>query len=214
MFKQSAKALWKLYREYRALGKCNRKNILSKWRLWTRFRQASKQMRAAVRTAKRQQITDTMLELEQAAKCGDQGGIYVAVRRLAPWKPAAKPSIRGKSGEFLTPAQQLRELCRHATEKFCQGRDYRPEGILQAGVQVTQNQLRQALRSLPIRKAAPPNAAPSALWKNSADALSQLFCEPLSEAWGPGADGSAPPIWKDIWCGCRSLKRTAASLPI
>ncbi|CAE7630380.1 Pol, partial [Symbiodinium necroappetens] len=132
----------------------------------------------------------------------DQGGIYVAVRKLAPWKPAAKPSIRGKSGEFLPPAQQLRELCRHATAKFCQGTDYQPKGTLREGVQVTVEQLQEALQRLPVRKAAPQNAAPSALWKNSAAALSQLFWGPLSEAWGPGAEGSAPPIWKDaqmVW---------------
>ena len=202
VFNQSAKALWKLYREYKAQGKCSRRNILSKWRLWTRFRQASKQMRADVRTAKRMQIKDTMLELEQAARGGDQGGIYAAVRKLAPWKPAAKPSIRGKSGEFLTPAQQLRELCKHATEKFCQGTDYQPKGILHEGVQVTVEQLKQALQRLPIRKAAPPTAAPSALWRNSADELSELFWKPLSEAWGPGSEGRAPPIWKDanmVW---------------
>ena len=203
VFNHSAKALfWKLYKEYRSIGKCNRGNILRKWRLWTRFRQASKQMRADVKVAKRQQITDTMLELEQAATRGDQGGIYVAVRRLAPWKPAAKPSIRGKTGEFLPPAQQLRELCRHATAKFCQGTDYQPKGTLQAGMQVTVAQLQEALQRLPVRKAAPQTAAPSALWKNSAAALSQLFWAPLSEAWGPGAEGSAPPIWKDaqmVW---------------
>ena len=56
---------------------------------------------------KRQQITDTMLELEQVAKRGDQGSIYVAVNKLAPWKPAVKPSIRGASGELIRPAQQL-----------------------------------------------------------------------------------------------------------
>ena len=201
-FSMRARELWRLYKDYRAIGRCTQRTVLTKWRLWVQFRKASKQMRDSVKEVKRQKVKAIMLELEQAASKGDQGGTYVAVRRLAPWKPAAKPSIRGASGEFLTPSQQLQALLTHAEEKFCQGVDFIPQGTLCKGVLVTSTQIQHALRKLPIRKAAPPTAAPSALWKNSANELADLFHGPIASMWESGRTGSAPQIWKDasmVW---------------
>ncbi|CAE7230404.1 unnamed protein product [Symbiodinium sp. CCMP2592] len=143
---------------------------------------------------KRQKIQDIMCELEQAAQRGDQGSTYAAVRRLAPWKPA--------SSGFLTPTLQLQALTVHAQDKFCQGTDYRPTGVLLEGLAVTSDQLQSALSKLPIRKAAPPGAAPSALWKNSAEDLAETFLYPVTHMWGSGQTGRAPSIWKDanmVW---------------
>ncbi|CAE7319065.1 pol [Symbiodinium sp. CCMP2592] len=196
------KELWSLYRSYRSIGRCNRQNILRKWRLWTQFKRASKQLRDRAKKIKRQKIQDIMCELEQAAKRGDQGSTYAAVRRLAPWKPVAKPSIRGPSGELLTPTLQLQALTVHAQDKFCKGTDYRPTGVLLEGLAITSDQLQSALSRLPIRKAAPPGAAPSALWKNSAEDLAETFFYPVTHMWSSGQTGSAPSIWKDanmVW---------------
>ncbi|CAE7221043.1 Pol [Symbiodinium sp. CCMP2592] len=187
---------------YRSIGRCNRQNILRKWRLWTQFKRASKQLRDRAKTIKRQKIQDIMCELELAAKRGDQGSTYAAVRRLAPWKPVAKPSIRGPSGELLTPTLQLQALTVHAQDKFCKGTDYRPTGVLLEGLAITSDQLQSALSRLPIRKAAPPGAAPSALWKNSAEDLAETFLYPVTHMWSSGQNGSAPSIWKDanmVW---------------
>ena len=108
---------------------------------------------------------------------------------FAGWLPGSrprKPSIRGASGEFLTPSQQLQALLTRAEEKFCQGVDFIPQGTLCKGVPVTSTQIQHALRKLPIRKAAPPTAAPSALWKNSAKELADLFHGPIASMWESG----------------------------
>ena len=202
LFTTRARELWRLYRAYRSVGRCTQQNVLGKWRLWAQFRKASKLMRDSAKLVKRQRVKDIMTELEQAAQSGDQGGTYAAVRKLAPWKPAMKPNIRGASGELLTPAQQLQALTSHAEEKFCQGADFIPTGTLREGIRVTSTQIQHALRRLPIRKAAPPTAAPSALWKNSAHALADLFHEQIAHMWRTGQTGRAPPIWKDasmVW---------------
>ena len=99
-FSTRARELWRLYKDYRAIGRCTQQTVLSKWRLWVQFRKASKQMRDSVKEVKRREVKAIMLELEQAASKGDQAGTYAAVRRLAPWKPARNPASAVPQGSF------------------------------------------------------------------------------------------------------------------
>ena len=90
-------------------------NILHKWRLLTTFHKASKQFREHAKLAKRDKITRVAGELAEASARGDQRGLWQGAKKLAPWKPRAKMSIRGPEGTILSPEEQLQALLDHST---------------------------------------------------------------------------------------------------
>ena len=57
-------------------------------------------------------------------KLKDMWGVYANYKKLAPWKPRTKMSIRGPEGTILSPEEQLQALLDHSTRKFCHGDPY------------------------------------------------------------------------------------------
>ena len=64
------------------------------------------------------------LPLAQAEQKGDQRKLWECAKRLAPWKPKDRTSLRGSAGEILAPRQQLSELVEYSRKKFCCGEPY------------------------------------------------------------------------------------------
>ena len=149
-FRTVVQAMWHAYRQLRKPKVVTLANIWQAWRQHTIFVTISKEVKSKVK---------------QAARRGDQYQLYQSTKKLAPWKPHARIIIRGKEGQMLNHAEQLQEIQAHAQQKFCQQHDYYPGDRLRQGIQIDEGQLQAALAQLPTRKAAPPRAALSALWR-------------------------------------------------
>ena len=89
------KDMWGVYANYKRARVATMGNILQKWRLLTAFHKASKQFREHAKLAKRDKITRVAGELAEASARGDQRGLWQGAKKLAPWKPRTKMSIRG-----------------------------------------------------------------------------------------------------------------------
>ena len=96
-------------------------NILHKWRLLTTFLKASKQFREHAKLAKREKITRVAGELADASARGDQRGLWQGAKKLAPWKPRAKMSIRGFEGTILYLRNSYRPFLIIARASFAMG---------------------------------------------------------------------------------------------
>ena len=160
-FKTAIQQMWNEYRQLRRPRVTTLANIWNTWRCYTRFQQLSKTLKSKAKQAKQENVRVVMQELEKAANAGDQYRVYQSAKKLAPWKPNTKVVIRGTDGQMLNHEEQLRALQGHAQQKFCKQQDYHPGSSLQHGIVIAEQELQQALATLPVRKAAPPGVAPS-----------------------------------------------------
>ena len=196
-FKTALQQMWNEYRQLRRPRVTTLANIWNTWRCYTRFQQLSKTLKSKAKQAKQENVHVVMLELEKAASAGDQYRVYQSAKKLAPWKPNTKVVIRGTDGQMLNHEEQLRALQDHAQQKFCKQQDYYPGSSLQHGIVIDEQELQQALATLPARKAAPPGVAPSALWKLCSTDIARKIKPALDELWRPKGAGRVPPVWRD-----------------
>ena len=196
-FRTVVQAMWHAYRQLRKPKVVTLANIWQAWRQHTIFVTISKEVKSKVKQAKREKVERVMVELEQAARRGDQYQLYQSTKKLAPWKPHARIIIRGKEGQMLNHEEQLQEIQAHAKQKFCQQHDYYPGDRLRQGIQIDEGQLQAALAQLPTRKAAPPGAALSALWRLCSVEVAQKVKPGLDALWRKDMAGTVPSIWRD-----------------
>ena len=196
------KDMWGVYANYKRARVATMGNILHKWRLLTTFHKASKQFREHAKLAKRDKITRVAGELAEASARGDQRGLWQGAKKLAPWKPRTKMSIRGPEGTILSPEQQLQALLDHSTRKFCHGDPYISEHRMNVDFTVTEQEVERLVSKTPLRKAVPESVAPSALWKLCAASVSHVIVHALRSSWGAEKPALIPQHWKDsqlVW---------------
>ena len=156
------KDMWGVYANYKRARVATMGNILHKWRLLTTFH---KQFREHAKLAKRDKITRVAGELAEASARGDQRGLWQGAKKLAPWKPRAKMSIKGIEGTILSPEEQLQALLDHSARKFCHGDPYISEHRMNVDFTVAEQEVERLVSKTPLRKAVPDSVAPSAVWK-------------------------------------------------
>ena len=169
------KNMWAVYADYKRARVATMGNILHKWKLLTTFHKASKLFREHAKLAKRTKITRVAGELAEASAKGDQRGIWQGAKKLAPWKPRTKMSIRGPEGTILSPEEQLQALLDYSTRKFCHGDPYISEHRMHADFTLTEQEVERLVSKTPLRKAVPESVAPSAVWKLCAASISQVI---------------------------------------
>ena len=148
----SVKSMWQTYAKFRAAKAATVKNILEKWKLYKQFQKASKHFRHTTKEIKKERITQIADELARAEVRGDQRKLWECARKLAPWKPKSRTSLRGKAGEILAPQQQLQELIKHSETKFCKGEPYLSQHQLQNAFWIDPNLLEKISRSTPYEE--------------------------------------------------------------
>ena len=196
------KDMWGVYANYKRARVATMGNILHKWRLLTAFHKASKQFREHAKLAKRDKITRVAGELAEASARGDQRGLWQGAKKLAPWKPRTKMSIRGPEGTILSPEEQLQALLDHSTRKFCHGDPYISEHRMTVDFTVTEQEVERLVSKTPLRKAVPESVAPSAVWKLCAASVSHVIVHALRSSWGAEMPALIPQHWKDsqlVW---------------
>ena len=192
------KDMWGVYANYKRARVATMGNILHKWRLLTAFHKASKQFREHAKLAKRDKITRVAGELAEASARGDQRGLWQGAKKLAPWKPRTKMSIRGPEGTILSIEEQLQALLDHSTRKFCHGDPYISEHRMTVDFTVTEQEVERLVSKTPLRKAVPESVAPSAVWKLCA----HVIVHALRSSWGAEMPALIPQHWKDsqlVW---------------
>ena len=173
------KDMWGVYADYKRARVATMGNILQKWRLLTAFHKASKQFREHAKLAKRDKITRVAGELAEASARGDQRGLWQGAKKLAPWKPRTKMSIRGPEGTILSPEDQLQALLDHSARKFCHGDPYISEHRMTVDFTVAEQEVERLVSKTPLRRAVPESVAPSAVWKLCAASVSQVIVHAL-----------------------------------
>ena len=198
-FRQRTTDMWTSYRAYRQRRVDSLAGVIQAWRAWTTFKHHSKFLKREAAIAKRGLALDRLQQLEAAANRGDQREVYALARRLAPWKPRQRVCIRDRNGALLSPLEQVQALKDHSLEKFCKDAPLNLTHTLQESFQVTSGMVSSHLRKLPLRKAGPPGAAPSALWRLSHEVLAPLIARHMATEWRMGSSGAVPPALKDAY---------------
>ena len=198
-FKRTAKEMWAKYKEWKSTKADSLIAILRKWKKYTEFRVASKAMKQTAKKIKREKLQAVAEDLQVAAAKGDQRKVWMSARKLAPWKPFARTHIRSEKGEILTPKEQLAELIKHSSNKFCQGEDYSPNHRVTEPILVQAKDLVWALGKLPFRKGVPKMSAPAAVWRLCRDQVAKTLEPILMRSWGEDSLCVIPHVWKDTY---------------
>ena len=82
------------------------------WGVYADYKRArvAKQFRERAKLAKRDKIIRVAGELAEASAREDQRGLWQGAKKLAPWKPRTKMSIRGPEGTILSPGNNYRHF--------------------------------------------------------------------------------------------------------
>ena len=198
----SVKAMWRTYARYREAKTATFLNIFAKWKQFALFHKTSRAYKAKTKEVKKERILQTAQELAQADQKGDQRKLWERAKRLAPWKPKDRTSLRGCAGEILAPQQQLSELVEHSKKKFCCGAPYISQHSLDADFWIDPVQLEQYLGQIPMRKAVPKHIAPAAAWRLCAKSVASAIAASANRSWVAGTSARMPQPWRDthlVW---------------
>ena len=200
--KLSVKEMWGTYAKYREVKTATFQNIFAKWKQYALFHKTSRAFKAKTKEVKKERILHTAQELAQAEVKGDQRKLWECAKRLAPWKPKDRTSLRGSAGEILAPQQQLAELIEYSKKKFCSGEPYISQHQLDEIFWIDPVQLEQYLGQLPMRKAVPKHVAPAAAWKLCAKSIATVIAASANRSWVAGTSAHMPQPWRDthlVW---------------
>ena len=198
----SVRAMWNTYASYREAKLATFQNIFAKWRQFAVFHKTSRAYKLKTKEVKKERILQTAQELAQADRKGDQRKLWECAKRLAPWKPKNRTSLRGCAGEILAPQQQLSELIAYSQQKFCRGEPYNSQHCLDEDFWVDPVQLEQYLGRLPMRKAVPKHVAPAAAWRLCAKSVAGAIAKSANRSWVAGSSARMPQPWRDthlVW---------------
>ena len=198
----SVKEMWRTYEKYREAKTTTFLNIFAKWRQYALFHKTSRAYKAKTKEVKKERILQTAQELAQAEIRGDQRKLWECAKKLAPWKPRDRTSLRGSAGEILAPQQQLAELIARSKQKVCCGEPYISQHQLVENFWMDPTQLEQYLGQLHMRKAVPKHVAPAAAWKLCAKSIANAVAASANRSWVAGTTAHMPQPWRDtrlVW---------------
>ena len=198
----SVREMWQIYAKYREAKTTTIVNIFAKWKQYAAFHKTSRAYKAKTKEIKKERILQTAQDLAQAEVRGDQRKLWECAKKLAPWKPKDRTSLRGSSGEILAPMQQLTELIMYSRKKFCCGEPYISQRQLEENFWLDPAQLEKYLGQLPMRKAVPKHIAPAAAWKLCAKSVATAIAASANRSWVAGTTAQMPQPWRDthlVW---------------
>ncbi|CAE7416447.1 unnamed protein product [Symbiodinium sp. CCMP2592] len=159
-FRASATHTWALYRELKRPGVVTLANVWQRWRAWSNFNRASKELRQQSRQRK---VAFHQDQLQQAEKA------RVASR------------LKDENGNIMTEKAELAAVLKYGQATFAQLPDSRPQLPLLEDLTLTLDEVWYELSHLHPRKAVPSHCAPSIVWKYCAQALHQPLGNALNQ---------------------------------
>ncbi|CAE7373197.1 unnamed protein product [Symbiodinium sp. CCMP2456] len=190
-----AREMWALFRAMRSHPYTAR-GIVQAWRQWKEFSKAHREHKARSKARSKQRKQDLLAQARTAAARGDMHKVWQAVKTLAP-KTRPKPLQLYRSGHIMTPESELAWIAEAFGERYGDREPPTQAHIRRhAPFQVSAEDVRSELEHLPVRKAVPPEAAPSALWKACAAEVAEFIAEQVNEQWAQ-SELKVPQSWAD-----------------
>ena len=139
------------------------------------------QHQKAVRQAKKTKADAFLAEVDAAISAGDQFVAFKVLKQLRPWQPSQKAQLKDSKGFLLSPAGELDELRKYATDVF--GKYPRLQDNFVGLPHLDPTTLAKHIASIKPGKAVPKGAAPAAAWKICAQPIAEVlssYCSSLS----------------------------------
>ena len=115
----SIKEMWRTYAKYREAKTASFMNIFAKWKHHALFQKTSKAYKTKTKEVKKERILHTAQESAQAEVRGDQRKLWECAKKLAPWKPKDRTSLRGRAPEKFWPHSNNLLSLSHTARKNC-----------------------------------------------------------------------------------------------
>ena len=139
------------------------------------------QHQKAVRQAKKTKADAFLAEVDAAMSAGDQFVAFKVLKQLRPWQPSQKAQLKDSKDFLLSPAGELDELRKYATDVF--GKYPRLQDNFVGLPHLAPTTLAKHIASIKPGKAVPKGAAPTAAWKICAQPIAEVlssYCSSLS----------------------------------
>ncbi|CAE6948943.1 unnamed protein product [Symbiodinium sp. KB8] len=161
----SARHMWQLFRQMRS-HKFTMHGVVQAWKLWVRFSRAHAIHKRRANARVKARRDDLLQKAPQAADTGNMYEIWGVVKQLAPRTRYKKVQLH-KHGVIMAPEAELAWIAQAFGERFGEQYSAKPTALLRqhTPVQLDVQEVNQALRHIPARKAVPPGAIPAAFWK-------------------------------------------------
>ncbi|CAE7339167.1 pol [Symbiodinium natans] len=196
------KRMWQCHHDIKQLqrqGPGNEDRVLA---LKQEFKDLQKQIRNHSQTKRKHYLEERVKLATAAAERGDARALHQQIKRLTPKVPKSKVHLRGKEGQLLSTAQELRLISTYWQNLYTGETITRP--ITSQAIQITMEEACKAIASLPSHKALPKHYTSSEAWKLAASPLATLLHRTILAQWQAGVI-TIPQEWKDAWL-CLLLK--------
>ena len=179
----SARHMWQLFRQMRS-HKFTMHGVVQAWKLWVRFSRAHAIHKSRANARVKARRDDLLQKAQQAADTGNMYEIWGVVKQLAPRTRHKKAQLH-KHGVIMAPEAELAWIAQAFGERFGEPFSAKPTALLRQHppVQLEVQDVNQALRHIPARKAVPPGAIPAAFWKACADQIAAPLTSKINHAW-------------------------------
>ena len=173
------------------------RSLFACWRAAVRFHLQDKHFRKQARKKKEQQVDQLIQTAEQAEKRGISQ-LQQLTKTLRPKSSKRTIHFRGDSGQLLTAPEELQRLEEFFSELYLSQQHTPRAHALQKPLQITTEEVAQALSHMSARKALPPGHMPAVLWKLAGPALVPVLCESYNRTLSQGVL-RFPQRWHDTF---------------
>ena len=161
-------------------------HILKCWRTAAQFQKQNSALKARSTQARKQKLEK---QIEEAIAADRKGltYLYKCMNTMRPKNPKRTVHIKSKDGRLQSNEGELATIKEHFGMVFSSSEPpVLPEWHLQSPLEISQHEIRQAVRSLSAKKALPKGHAPSGLWKAGEDFVVRVLHSDFSSRFIPG----------------------------
>ncbi|CAE7260053.1 Pol, partial [Symbiodinium sp. CCMP2456] len=179
-FRASATHTWALYRRMKGLAGRSIQEVWNKWRAYASFLHASRQLRQQSKQLKAAYHHDQLQQAEQAARVGDQRGLYRVIRQLAPRRIRGVSRLKGEDCHILSAPEELAAVIAYSKATFAHLPDDTPQQTITSGLMFSEADIVHEFAALNPYKAVPQHIAQNAAWRLCAGSLGGKLTEALN----------------------------------
>ena len=144
-----------------------------------------REIRRRVRTVQQQKV-DQLIEQAMKSPGGGLQGLYQVSSKLRPKSSRRTIHFRDASGHLMSPTQELQALQEYFTELYQSASVAFADWRLVEPMNITNEEVSNALAQVSGRKALPPGQAPASLWKATAPILTPYIADTFNKILQPG----------------------------
>ena len=169
---------------------------LQRWRAFAAFQKQNKLLRKRTRDRKQAKVER---QIEEAVEADSKGltYLYKCMNTLRPKQPKRTIHIKGQDGSMQSDQAEIDSICEYFQHVFSSSTPkVQQEWHLQSHLNISLEEIRDALHSLSAKKALPAGHAPARLWKAGGDTIVRILHEDWSSRFSPG-QLYLPPSWNE-----------------